>query len=233
MTPDDARIWAELKALEIRFARLEKKLRDSAAKPTPVVQSVTQTTAAYRKTLEASPTDVTLHDDYTDHPHINTDQQVRWDAASKEVIQARRSSFLSQTYSSLYARLEAMEKALVINPGINVSDTSGNSIVSATSLNFVGATVSGSPSSGVITVNGGTTLHSHIWNEVPAGVIDSFNTSYTLLHTPLTNDSVILTINGLEQKYGVDYTAAQSSLQLIEAPHTHDVIWVSYIIQSA
>lgn len=233
MTPDDARILAEIKDLEARTARLEKKLRGvtspvKTATTAAVVQPPTEKT--YRKTLAASPTDPTLHDAFTEAPHSSALEKAAWDNTTQEVIQSRKRKTFAENYASLSQRLEAMEAAIQSGQGIALSDNSGNSVTGVTGLEFAGALVSGTTPLGVVTLTGGPTSHSHIWDEVPSGAVDGLNGNYALLHAPLFNNSVIVRINGLEQKYGTDYNVVGQSLHLFEPPYVQDILWVTYII---
>jgi hypothetical protein len=228
MTPDEVRILAWLRDLDARFTRLEKKVVSTTASNTTTVQ---ETIDAYRLTLKASPTDVTLHDAFTDTPHVSQADKDLWNGTTQEVVTARTRITAEEHYTSLSRRLEAMEQAiLAVSGGIEVSDSSGNAVSGVTSLEFIGGLVSGITPDGLVSITGGPSSHTHIWNETPVGTIDGSNTSYTLNSTPLVNNSVVLILNGVVQKYGPDYNVMGASLTVYDPPHLGDTLWVTYIV---
>ena len=71
----------------------------------------------------------------------------------------------------------------------------------------------------------------YVANEIPSGVIDSNNTSYTLANTPVTG-SVTVFLNGLYQApgSGLDYTISGSTITFSKAPHTGSDLYACYFI---
>jgi len=65
--------------------------------------------------------------------------------------------------------------------------------------------------------------------EVPTGLIDGSNTSYTLANTPVAGSEEIY-LNGLLQNVGAgnDYTISSGTITFNSAPETGDIILVSY-----
>jgi hypothetical protein len=65
--------------------------------------------------------------------------------------------------------------------------------------------------------------------EVPSGLINSSNTSYTIANTPVT-DSVSVYLNGLRQREGsaYDYTISGTSITFAKAPRTGSDLLVDY-----
>jgi hypothetical protein len=228
MTPDEVRILTWLRELDARFTRLEKKVVSTTPSTTTTVQ---ETIDAYRQTLKASPTDATLHDAFTDAPHVRQSDKDLWNGTTQEVITARTRITAEEHYSSLSRRLEAMEQAiLAVSGSIDVSDSTGNAVSGVTSLEFIGGLVSGITPDGVVSITGGPSSHTHVWNETPVGTVDGSNTAYTLNSAPLTSNSVVAFLNGVVQKYGLDYNVTGTNLTLMDPPHVGDVLWVTYII---
>lgn len=69
-----------------------------------------------------------------------------------------------------------------------------------------------------------------ITNEVPSGDINSSNTIFTLLNTPVTG-TVNVYLNGLLQRpgTGLDYTISGDTITFAKAPHTGSDLLVSYV----
>ncbi len=149
MTPDDARLLTELKELETRVVRLEKKVRTAGTSTSSTTS--TSSEAVYRTTLAASASDSTLHYAFTQLPHVSGASKDQWDSTSQEVAQARKRLSLAKSYASLSLRLEAMESALAAQ-GITIQDAEGNSVTGVTSLEIAGSTVSGTSPDALVTV---------------------------------------------------------------------------------
>lgn len=66
-----------------------------------------------------------------------------------------------------------------------------------------------------------------VFNEVPSGAIDNSNTIFTLTNS--VNDSKIsLYLNGVRQKYGIDYSVSGNIITFVEPPYFGDIIIVDY-----
>lgn len=72
-----------------------------------------------------------------------------------------------------------------------------------------------------------------ICNEIPSGLINSSNVTYTLANTPVTG-TVMVFLNGLLQAPGVglDYTISGTTITFVKAPRTNSDLYVSYIIDN-
>lgn len=71
-----------------------------------------------------------------------------------------------------------------------------------------------------------------IVNEIPAGLINSINTAYTLANTPVST-TVAVYLNGLRQAPGgLDYTLAGTTITFVKAPRTNSDLYVDYIIDN-
>ena len=64
--------------------------------------------------------------------------------------------------------------------------------------------------------------------EVPSGLVNGVNTSYTLAQTPHSNGSVQLFINGLIQRQTIDYTIVGTAITMTTAPATGQDIYAYY-----
>lgn len=73
---------------------------------------------------------------------------------------------------------------------------------------------------------------SYVAEEVPSGTINGSNTSFTLASTPITS-SVILYLNGIRLRSGAgnDYTISGSTITMLYAPATGDVLIATYLKQ--
>lgn len=71
-----------------------------------------------------------------------------------------------------------------------------------------------------------------IYNEVPAGAVDSVNTTYTLAGTPTADSKVRVYLNGSRQRQGggFDYTISGSTITFAKAPRTGSDILADYLI---
>lgn len=76
---------------------------------------------------------------------------------------------------------------------------------------------------------GGTipTIQNFAFNEIPTGLQNGSNVTFTLMHTPLTG-TVQLYYNGLRQTPSADYSITVSTLTLVDAPRAQDKILVDY-----
>jgi len=72
-----------------------------------------------------------------------------------------------------------------------------------------------------------------ICNEIPSGLINSLNTSYTIANLPVSG-TVEVYLNGLLQAPGVglDYTISGQTITFVKAPRTNSDLYVSYIINN-
>lgn len=68
--------------------------------------------------------------------------------------------------------------------------------------------------------------------ETPSGTIDGANTSFTLSQTPVENDAVELTLDGLDLEPGVDYTISGTSITMTDPPVVGQILRASYIQKS-
>jgi len=64
--------------------------------------------------------------------------------------------------------------------------------------------------------------------EVPTGVIDGVNDTYTLSQTPTGNASVKIYLDGLFQRQGTDYTISGSTITMTTAPATGQTLDANY-----
>lgn len=90
-------------------------------------------------------------------------------------------------------------------------------------------------STGVVAVNntsgsGYTKYTNNVFGEVPAGLVNSANTAYTLANTPWAG-SVRLYLNGMLMKAGAgnDYTISTNAITMLFAPTTGDVLIANYM----
>jgi hypothetical protein len=81
---------------------------------------------------------------------------------------------------------------------------------------------------GVITITGGLTNH-FVTREVPTGLINGSNVTFTLANTPVAGTECIF-LNGLLQNVGAgnDYTISGATITFVVAPETGSVILVNY-----
>ena len=72
-----------------------------------------------------------------------------------------------------------------------------------------------------------------IVNEIPTGLINSLNVTYTLANTPVAG-TVAVFLNGLYQAPGVglDYTISGTTITFVKAPRTNSDLYVTYIIDN-
>jgi len=72
-----------------------------------------------------------------------------------------------------------------------------------------------------------------IVNEIPSGLINSSNVTYTLANTPVTG-TVAVFLNGMYQApgAGLDYTISGTTITFVKAPHTNSDLYVTYIIDN-
>lgn len=69
-----------------------------------------------------------------------------------------------------------------------------------------------------------------VFHEIPSGLINSLNTTYTLANTPVAG-TVQVFLNGLLQAPGVglDYTISGTTITFVKAPRTNSDLYVHYI----
>jgi len=72
-----------------------------------------------------------------------------------------------------------------------------------------------------------------ICNEIPSGLINSSNVTYTIANTPVTG-TVMVFLNGMLQApgAGLDYTISGTTITFVKAPRTNSDLYVSYIIDN-
>ncbi|MFO7970099.1 MAG: hypothetical protein R6U15_08340 [Candidatus Izemoplasmatales bacterium] len=72
-----------------------------------------------------------------------------------------------------------------------------------------------------------------ICNEIPSGLINSLNVTFTIANTPVTG-TVMVFLNGMLQApgAGLDYTIAGTTITFVKAPRTNSDLYVSYIIDN-
>jgi hypothetical protein len=72
-----------------------------------------------------------------------------------------------------------------------------------------------------------------ICNEIPSGLINSLNVTFTLANTPVAG-TVEVYLNGMFQAPGVglDYTISGNTITFVKAPRTNSVLYASYIIDN-
>lgn len=72
-----------------------------------------------------------------------------------------------------------------------------------------------------------------ICNEIPSGLINSGNVTYTIANTPVTG-TVCVFLNGMYQApgAGLDYTIAGTTITFVKAPRTNSDLYVTYIIDN-
>lgn len=104
--------------------------------------------------------------------------------------------------------------------------TSLNTLTGAVTL-AAGANITLTPVGNTITIastaGGGTEAQ-----EVPAGVINSVNTAFTLANVPLTAASVKLYLDGLIQVQGTDYTIVGAAITMTAAPLFAQTLYADY-----
>jgi len=80
------------------------------------------------------------------------------------------------------------------------------------------------------TSGNGAPLPSFSDNEVPAGLVNGVNTTFTLMYPPSPDSSLLLFRNGLRMTKGVDYSTSGNTLTFltVSTPQAGDVISASY-----
>jgi hypothetical protein len=63
----------------------------------------------------------------------------------------------------------------------------------------------------------------------PSGTINSSNASFTLPSLPHSNKSVLLFINGIMQRQGLEYTISGSTITMTAAPQAGSDIFAWYV----
>lgn len=115
--------------------------------------------------------------------------------------------------------------------------TNGQILVGSTGAAPVATTITGSTNVVVTNTTGAITLSTtglygaanFVENEVPAGIVDGTNASFTLAATPITNSQVVF-VNGLKQKATVDFniTGATITFTAGNIPQSGQYIEVNY-----
>lgn len=72
------------------------------------------------------------------------------------------------------------------------------------------------------------TLDRVVTGEVPTGMIDSSNVTFTLAKTPIAG-TVQVFLQGLRKKLTTDYTVSGKTITFVTAPTTGNVLLVDYI----
>jgi hypothetical protein len=69
-----------------------------------------------------------------------------------------------------------------------------------------------------------------VTREVPSGLLNGSNTTYTLAHTPTSGTEEVF-LNGLLQNAGAgnDYTISTNTITMLSAPVSTDLILVNYV----
>lgn len=80
--------------------------------------------------------------------------------------------------------------------------------------------------------NANTSNYPVFAQEVPSGVIDGVNTTFTLSQSPINNSSLIVSQDGLTLVQGVDYTIIGQSITMAVAPALGQSIDAYYIVNS-
>lgn len=79
-------------------------------------------------------------------------------------------------------------------------------------------------------IGGGVSVGDYIANEVPNGIVNSSNLVFMLNHTPI-DGTVIVTLNGLIQKPGIDkdYTISGRTITFTKAPRIDSEVLAHYL----
>lgn len=67
-----------------------------------------------------------------------------------------------------------------------------------------------------------------IAQEVPSGTVNGSTTAFTLAHTPLTQASLTVYVDGQAQLYTTDYSLATATITFVTAPATGQKIFATY-----
>lgn len=99
---------------------------------------------------------------------------------------------------------------------------------SASSIDFVGAGVTGSVLGSAVTetISGAAAVFTPVRNEVPSGTVDGSNVTFTLAHTPLYGIILVLNLGTLTPN--VDYTLSGATITFIIPPAPSSIISCSY-----
>jgi hypothetical protein len=68
----------------------------------------------------------------------------------------------------------------------------------------------------------------YVYGETPSGTINGSNATFTLANTPIPAASLLLYLNGLRLRLGVDYTLSGSTITMIAIPQTGDNLVADY-----
>jgi len=122
--------------------------------------------------------------------------------------------------------------------GLKVSDAAsggqvmlGGAANSATFTTLTGDVATVSSAGAVALASGIRRTASFVDNELPGGMINGTNTSFTLANTPLAG-TLHLFYNGMRQRAGAgnDYTLAAGTITMLTAPETSGVLVADYQI---
>lgn len=67
-----------------------------------------------------------------------------------------------------------------------------------------------------------------ITREVPTGIINGINATFTLANIPILGSESIF-LEGLLQNLGTDYTISGLTITMLNVPQTNDILLVSYM----
>lgn len=98
-------------------------------------------------------------------------------------------------------------RQLVTGSGINITDN--------------GSTVE-------VSVDAGYINSLQVWNEVPSGNADGFNTSFSLANTPSGSNTLMLFVNGVLQCEDGDYTLTGTTISMAYSPRSGSNILATY-----
>jgi hypothetical protein len=65
--------------------------------------------------------------------------------------------------------------------------------------------------------------------EIPSGLVNGSNVSYTLANVPQANEAVMVFLNGLFQVYGTNFSVSGSTITFTSAPSVGQIVSVFYI----
>lgn len=69
--------------------------------------------------------------------------------------------------------------------------------------------------------------------ETPTGLVNGSNTVYLIPSVPHSNKAVMVFINGLMQRQGIEYTISGSTITMTQAPLTGQDIFIFYVKRDA
>ncbi len=69
-----------------------------------------------------------------------------------------------------------------------------------------------------------------VFNEIPSGLINGVNKTFTLASAPKPTDKCEVFINGIKQKLTTEYSLSGAIITMINAPAPTDTIFVNYLL---